>query len=137
MNSYSPPVQIITQACAGKDVNEADHRGDTALGAAVNFNWQEGVSQLLAMKADVNKVNLKKEHPLHYAVQHGPEMMKLLIDAKADLNCQNEDPDFDDNFTSKTFGNRTIHRTPLHMACGAGDEAAASFLLTSGAKIDV
>jgi len=60
-----------------------------------------------------------------------------LIDAKADLNCQEDDPDFDPEFTSKTFGDRVEHWTPLHTATVLGDAATMSLLLTAGAKIDI
>merc|ERR1712070_1093189 len=63
--------------------------------------------------------------------------MGALIEAKANLDCQDIDPDFDPDFTSKTFGDRLQHRTPLHYACFEGESEAASLLIKSGAKLDV
>merc|ERR1711879_1008270 len=63
--------------------------------------------------------------------------LELLVDAKADVNVQDTDPDYDPEFTSTTFGDRLEHRTPLHYACFNGDAEVAKVLLDANASIDV
>merc|ERR1719253_1094685 len=132
--------KILSEAYADskkKNVNEVDHEGTTALMVAARFNWEFGVAELLKLKADVNMITAKKRHALHYSAECSEAVTKLLIDAKADLNCQEDDPDFDPEFTSTTFGDRLTHRTPLHTAVVAGNVATALLLLNGGADINV
>jgi len=128
----------LRRACVDKPVNEQDHNGNTALLEAARHNWEPIVSELISMSADVNVSNGKRERPLHHAVFHGEDMTRALLQAKADLNVQDTDPDFDPDFTSTTFGNRLEHRTPLHYCCAAvGDAVVAAVLIQAGAKLDV
>lgn len=103
---------------------------------AVKFKWYSGITALIQMKADVNISAKNMTRALHFAVPHGEATMRLLVEAKADLDAQDIDPDYDPNFTSATFGDRTEHRTVLHYVCSAGDAAAAKMLLEANAKVD-
>eukprot|EP00746_Dinoflagellata_sp_MGD_P016975 gnl/MRDRNA2_/MRDRNA2_138656_c0_seq1.p1 gnl/MRDRNA2_/MRDRNA2_138656_c0~~gnl/MRDRNA2_/MRDRNA2_138656_c0_seq1.p1 ORF type:complete len:394 (+),score=80.90 gnl/MRDRNA2_/MRDRNA2_138656_c0_seq1:64-1245(+) len=110
----NPPAEELCKAGTGEDVNEKDHRGHTALLEAVLFRWLHGVSSLVSMKADVNSATKEMVHPLHMATRHGAELMQIILEARADPNCQDHDPDYDPNFSSVSFANRIEHRTPLH-----------------------
>jgi ankyrin repeat protein len=74
---------------------------------------------------------------LHRATAHGVCIVKLLVDAKADLNVQEDDPDHDEEWISTTFGARIEHWTPLHHVCSEGDAASAKVLLDAGAITDL
>lgn len=133
-----PSMKQLRKACDGKDVNEQDHTGNTALLAAVRRSWQPAVVDLIGMSADVNICSQSKQSPLHLAVFLGPSMSQTLLQAKANPNIQDTDPDFDPEFTSTTFGNRLEHRTPLHYCCGAmGNAALATMLIEAGAELDI
>jgi len=135
--SHDPSGDILSRAGSKKDVNKRDFHGEVPLMHAVRFNWPKGVATLIAMKADVNVTDNFEMCPLHMAVPHGVAMMKILVNAKADLNWQDDDPNFDPQWTSKTFGDRPEHRTPLHYACLGGDAEAVSFLLKAGAELNI
>mmetsp|Transcript_68262 Transcript_68262/g.121734 ORF Transcript_68262/g.121734 Transcript_68262/m.121734 type:complete len:381 (+) Transcript_68262:49-1191(+) len=132
----NPSAAELEKACGEKeDVNAKDHRGHVAIMEALRVKWLNGVETLLNMKADVNVVSSKKMSVLHFATT--PSMMQMVLDAKADPNVQDSDPDYDPEFKSKTFGDRLEHRTPLHYACVRGDAESVSALIKSGAKLDI
>lgn len=132
-----PQLEILREKMTKESVDDQDHEGHTALMGAVSLNWQEAVLELLALKADVNISDKSSKHPLHFAVSHGVGMMKVLIDFQADVNCQDMDPDFDPNCSSKSFGDRRAHRTPMHYACLKYDPEVLALLVNSGAKLDI
>lgn len=134
---YNPSAESLAREAAGNDVNAKDLKGNTALMTAVMNTWPNAISTLVRMKADVDIANREKTRPIHIAAAHGKDIIKLLVDAGADLNCQDQDPDFDPEFTSTTFGDRLEHRTPLHYACLEGDAEGAMLLLEAKAKIDI
>lgn len=127
----------LRRGCKGKDVNEVNHKGKTALMDAVSQNWIEGVEELIKLGADVNIVDSKGKSTLHEAYIHGPAMVGLLLKAGANPNCQDTDPEFDPDFTSKTFGNRLQHRTPLHYCCHEGDLDSARLLIQGKADMNI
>lgn len=137
----NPSAEQLVQKGAGKDVNQQDHEGKTALMEAVIKRWPNAISQLIKMKADVNVAAADKTRAIHIAAQNvsqGIEPLQLLVTAKADLNVQDHDPDFDPEFTSTTFGDRVIHRTALHYVCmEGGDVEAAKLLLAAKANPDI
>eukprot|EP00931_Biecheleriopsis_adriatica_P006174 TRINITY_DN107623_c0_g1_i1.p1 TRINITY_DN107623_c0_g1~~TRINITY_DN107623_c0_g1_i1.p1 ORF type:complete len:399 (+),score=66.20 TRINITY_DN107623_c0_g1_i1:41-1237(+) len=142
--SQNPSGDALLQAGAGKDVDQIDFDGETGLMQVVRLNWPNGVATLLGMRANVNLADDDNRCPLHEAVSPLHEantndltVMKMLVDAKADLNCQDIDPNYDPDWTSTTFGDRTEHRTPLHYACVEGNAEAASYLLEARAKLDI
>jgi len=134
----NPSAHDLRKQCGKKgDVNETDYRGNFALLEAVRCNWLNGTKQLIEMRADPNLANKDQTRPLHLAVVHGVDLIRTLIDAKANPNCQDHDPDYDPDFSSKSFEDRIVHRTPLHYACLEGGSEAVSFLIKSGAELDV
>eukprot|EP00746_Dinoflagellata_sp_MGD_P151988 gnl/MRDRNA2_/MRDRNA2_83365_c0_seq6.p1 gnl/MRDRNA2_/MRDRNA2_83365_c0~~gnl/MRDRNA2_/MRDRNA2_83365_c0_seq6.p1 ORF type:complete len:374 (+),score=69.52 gnl/MRDRNA2_/MRDRNA2_83365_c0_seq6:98-1219(+) len=119
---------LLREKGEGQDVNTKDHHGVAALHAAVRFNWQAGVMELLNMKADVTIADNNKVQALHICVHHGIELMSMLLKAEADPNCRDSNPDYDPDFTSVSFGDRVEHRTPLHYCCAEGLEEQAKML---------
>jgi ankyrin repeat protein len=139
----NPSADFLIDAAAGQNVNLPDHCGNTALMEAVNDLWPNGISALISLKADVNMADAGNRCAIHLATQNvamvsnGSDIVRMLVEAGADLNCQDEDPDFDPEFTSKTFGDRPEHRTPLHYACSEGDVASAKVLVEAGADLNI
>merc|ERR1712224_114747 len=81
-----------------------------------------------------------KVQALHISVQHGTELMNIFLRAKADPNCQDRNPEYDPNFTSKSFGDRVEHRTPLHYCCAESLEAhekMVPILIEANADLDM
>lgn len=139
-SQYNPSADTLAQEAKGKDVNEQDHEGNTALMEAVNKKWPNAVAELIKMKADVDMTAARECRAVHMAAvlgESGRDVLKVLVDAKADLDCQDEDPDYDPEFTSTTFGDRIIHRTPLHYSCVEGDAASVEMLLQAKANANI
>lgn len=134
---YNPSAEVLAKEAAGQNINLADHEGKTALVEAVEKTWPNAVAQLLSLKADPNIARSDKTCAIHLAATEGKDMVKMLVDAKADLNVQDQDPDYDPEFTSTTFGDRLEHRTALHYACADGDAEAAKVLLEGKAEVDM
>merc|ERR1719160_697619 len=94
--------------------------------------------ELLKMKADVTIADNNKVQALHMCVQHGTELMSILLKGKADPNCRDSNPDYDPDFTSVSFGDRVEHRTPLHYCCEEGLEEQAKMIpILIQAKADI
>eukprot|EP00746_Dinoflagellata_sp_MGD_P151986 gnl/MRDRNA2_/MRDRNA2_83365_c0_seq4.p1 gnl/MRDRNA2_/MRDRNA2_83365_c0~~gnl/MRDRNA2_/MRDRNA2_83365_c0_seq4.p1 ORF type:complete len:374 (+),score=70.67 gnl/MRDRNA2_/MRDRNA2_83365_c0_seq4:131-1252(+) len=128
-SSFRPKhLALLREKCDCQDVNAADRHGTVALHEAVRLNWQSGVMELLTINADVNIADNDKVQALHICVRHGTELMNILLEAKADPNCRDRNPDYDPNFTSVSFGDRVEHRTPLHYCCAEGLEEQAKML---------
>lgn len=124
-------------ACVGRDVNERNHRAETALLEAVRLNWSAGVEALLQMGADANAVDEKKASALHRAYIHGTSMISLLVERQANPNFQDSNPDYDPRFTSKSFGDRLQHQTPMHYSCIDGNLEAARLLLQGRGDLNI
>lgn len=77
--------------------------------------------RLLKGGVNVNATFWYESNLLHEAIACGhPHIVRLLIDAKADVNSRNEDG-----------------RMPLHIACRNGNEEIVSMLLKAKARINV
>ncbi|XP_059176229.1 ankyrin-1-like [Physella acuta] len=75
----------------GANINHADLKGNTALHFAYGGK-SEIISLLLASGAKVDVKNSENETPLHVAANTSDtEMMSILIDAKANINCLDND----------------------------------------------
>lgn len=80
----------------GKDVNEADESGRTALHYAVAFYREEAngddiVRELLGAGADLEARDSKENTPLHYAAGYGRvAAVRLLLEAGASTAAENE-----------------------------------------------
>jgi hypothetical protein len=136
-NPSASVLQMLCDEMGNGNVNETDHQGRSALVEVARLNWLNGAIMLIQMKADPNLGNKTRTNPLHLAAISGVSVIETLIDGKADPNCQDVDPEFDPEFTSKTFGNRVVHRTPLHYACLEGNTEAVSVLIKAGATLDI
>jgi ankyrin repeat protein len=133
----NPSAEYLAKEGVKKDVNETDHQGNSALMEAVKIDWCNGVSQLIAMKADVDMMAKDKTRAIHVAAMSGSDTIKFLVNAKANLNCQDQDPDYDPEFTSTTFGDRLEHRTALHYLCMCGNTESAKLLLEAKAQVNI
>ena len=135
-NNVEKVAQCIIQ---GVGINAVDSKGRSALvTASSNPNPTNVAKFLLKQGADVNfaitsiDAGLYKKEPgdeafvlsttaLHYAASNGNlELMKLLIDKKADVNAATWD----------------WHQTPLDYASRNGHVQAMKLLIDKGAKID-
>lgn len=121
----------------GKDINERNHREETALLETVRLNWTAGVEALIQMGADVNVVDEKKASTLHRAYFHGTSMMSILLEKQANPNLQDYNPDYDPRFTSKSFGDYLQHRTPMHYCCCDGNLEVAELLFQGSADMNI
>lgn len=79
----------------GADVNIQNSRGDTALIFAIELSNKNAAKLLIEKGANVNVTNNKKENALFYTPNDENqatvlEMMKLLIEAKINVNQQDE-----------------------------------------------
>eukprot|EP00440_Ansanella_granifera_P015539 gb/GFBE01016888.1/.p1 GENE.gb/GFBE01016888.1/~~gb/GFBE01016888.1/.p1 ORF type:complete len:381 (+),score=89.32 gb/GFBE01016888.1/:1-1143(+) len=135
--AQNPAATELQAACADQDVNKRNHKGLTALMEAVRLNWPAGVEALIQMGAKVNMVDKSNASALHRGYIYGAPMISLLLKARADPNLQDNDPDFDPEFTSTTFGDRLQHRTPLHYCCLEGDLESAKLLVQGNADLDL
>ena len=82
----------------GADVNVQNNRGDTALIFAIELSNKNAAKLLIEKGANVNITNNKKENALFYTPNdenHATvlEMMKMLIEAKINVNQQDEQGD--------------------------------------------
>ena len=146
---------------AGANVNAATSTGETPLMTAVRAGSVPVVKALIAAGADVNaKGGGRDQTALHWATaQKQHEIMRVLIDAKADLNARTElRPEFVSfsrgnpqggrltgiaDHTLESDGSRPGLRwinkgglTPLLFAARDGDLEAVTMLVAAGANIN-
>lgn len=105
----------------GADVNQGDYLGATPLHAAVSNSEASVARDLIAHGAKVNARDGFGQTPLHIAAREDQiEEMKILIEAKADLNAARQG----------------LLETPLLLAAFHGRPGAVELLIKSGAKVD-
>ena len=146
---------------AGADVNAATSTGETPLMTAVRAGSIPVIKALIAAGADVNaKGGGREQTALHWATaQKQHEIMRVLIDAKADLNARTElRPEFVSfsrgnpqggrltgiaDHTLESDGSRPGLRwinkgglTPLLFAARDGDLESVKMLVAAGANIN-
>ena len=107
---------------AGAKPNTPIVLGETALMQCSHTGAVEAVTSLLEFGAEVNaKENRQGDTPLMWAVVNKhPEVVRVLIDHKADISARTKD-----GFT------------PLLFAAQSGDQDSALLLLTAGADVNV
>eukprot|EP00931_Biecheleriopsis_adriatica_P028257 TRINITY_DN16876_c0_g1_i1.p1 TRINITY_DN16876_c0_g1~~TRINITY_DN16876_c0_g1_i1.p1 ORF type:complete len:476 (-),score=79.20 TRINITY_DN16876_c0_g1_i1:24-1397(-) len=137
--SSSSSRMALREASVGKDVNQMDHNGMGILHVAATAHWLEGVDELISLKADVNLTDKRNATALHKAVSlpNAQAMVQKLCAAGANLNLQDENPDYDPEFTSTTFGDHEMHRTPLHYSSEKGDVDTMRILIEFKADVDM
>lgn len=114
-NSYIDTAKILIEN--GADVNAIDFEGWSALSYAVNNGDIEIAKLLLTNKAKIKgELLLAIKSPI---VESSINMMKLLIDNKANIN-----------YTDENGFN------PLNMAIESGDMELTKFLITNGANVN-
>mmetsp|Transcript_134569 Transcript_134569/g.375043 ORF Transcript_134569/g.375043 Transcript_134569/m.375043 type:complete len:372 (-) Transcript_134569:106-1221(-) len=124
-NASEYMLQVLSQ---GQDANAKNWIGDTALLSSIRCEWLPGVQALLLLRADPNVGGRKQERPLKYAVSLGEAVVRQLLEARADPNLQDEDPDRDPESASKSLEERQWHRTPLHYAAQVSAGVARALL---------
>lgn len=114
-NSYIDTAKILIEN--GADVNAIDFEGWSALSYAVNNGDIEIAKLLLTNRAKIkDELLIAIKSPI---VESSINMMKLLIDNKANINYTNEN-----GFN------------PLNIAIESGDMELTKFLITNGANVN-
>lgn len=114
-NSYIDTAKILIEN--GANINEVDFEGWSALSYAVNNGDIEIAKLLLENKAKIkDELLIAIKSPI---VESRINMMKLLIDNKANINYADEN-----GFT------------PLNIAIESGDMEFTKFLITNGANVN-
>ncbi|MCH9632935.1 MAG: hypothetical protein S4CHLAM6_12810 [Chlamydiae bacterium] len=104
------------------NLEKVDALGQTALSKSL-AEGNLGAAEVFVLGSNLAQRNLKQETPLHILASNGKssvDLVKLLIEAKADLNARDANG-----------------RTPLHLAALFGDISTLEALLRAGAKVDV
>ena len=97
-----------------------DYEGNTALHYAAQRNYYDCAAELIAMGADVNRVNYIGQSALYLAAMHGSaEIVRLLVRHGADVNLADK------------YG-----WTPIFHAVFEGDIAMIELLISLGADVD-
>jgi len=148
-------LQLLEVAVSLHGCEETDHVGRSPLLSCVEIGWQEGALCLLALKADPCKcAGPEKSAAIHLAILKGTavhaeglpntastvSLVNSLLEAHANVNAQNEDPDNDlDNFTSTTYKGleQRQHRSALHYAAEAGEIELCGTLIAARAIVDL
>ena len=126
---------------AGADVNAPFGEGETPLMTASRTGSVEGVKALLAAGAKVNATDsYRGQTALMWAVsENHPEVTKLLIDAKADVNLRSTLFDFAFRKVA-AGGTQAVYSrgglTALMLAARQGSTDCAKILLDAGANIN-
>ncbi|XP_058802518.1 ankyrin-1-like isoform X2 [Phymastichus coffea] len=122
-------LKLVYTAMKNKQANLMDCNGLTYFHIAVTMNDFQLVKKFLNSGENINQPVLKNLRqfstytPLHFAVKYGHEnMAKLLINRGADVNANNDDPQFD---------------TPLQLAIKYGHHRLIDLLLKNKANAKV
>ncbi|XP_050503639.1 ankyrin-1-like [Diabrotica virgifera virgifera] len=140
----------------GAILNEVDSNGSTALHKAVDFRDLGLAKKLLELGADVNSVNNpEKQCPLHFATaKNNIEMVRLLTEAGANMQCSDFDGDMPIHIAAKEghikiikyflkkgmdidIINENTKMTPLQMAAYRGHMEVVDFLLLNNANVNL
>ncbi len=134
-----PMIEALVKA--GADVNAPFGEGETPLMTASRTGSVEGVKALLAAGAKVNATDsYRGQTALMWAVaENHPEVAKLLVDAKADVNIRSTLFDFAFRKVA-AGGTQAVYSrgglTALMLAARQGSTECAKILLDAGANIN-
>lgn len=106
---------------SGADVDAMSNEGGTALLLAVERDSIGSVELLIGAGADVNLCNSEGIAPLHWAAHGRPEIAKLLIENRADVDA-----------VESTYG-----KTPLIQAAKYGFVEIVEMLVQAGASTSI
>ena len=115
------------------DINSCDSHGKTLLHHACEYGLTEGVSILLANKAQADVCDKKGYTPLHYACQNNQinyDICKIVIQGGPSLSLQCYSSGVS---TIVSAQDKHYNRTILHYACIHGDVDVSVSLLKAGA----
>jgi ankyrin repeat protein len=133
--NQGPLVGVLIKA--GAEIDARDVRGLTPLYWAAGSGCVDCVKQLLAAGADVGARSSRGMTPLHVAPR---ETAPLLLAAGADLAARDDEGSFPIHrnwqealLAPGVNARNSFGFTPLHFAALAGNDAAASWLLSRGA----
>ena len=107
----------------GDAVNTLDENNRTPLVYAVRRDSEADVKMLLEYGANINygNKNVDCNYPIIEAsIRNNTKMVKMLVEKGADMNVR----DFEENLT------------PLHFACGDGNEELVKFFLDKGVDVN-
>lgn len=128
-------LRTLAGGARGVDLDQKDERGRTALVAALQMEWLDGVRALLEMGACPNVGDdCSGKRPLHTAIQGCRAALPLLLQARADPNLQDKNPNLELGKLSKSFEDAALHRTPLHYCAETGHLQSVVALLDARAS---
>ncbi|CAK0835505.1 unnamed protein product [Prorocentrum cordatum] len=100
----------VRDAVAGHSVDEPNCHGTTALAESARSGFYDTMRVLLDLGANASTPDKKGNTPLHLAIAAkgtSPEQVssavKALLEARADPNLQDRDPEKDPDFSSRSF----------------------------------
>jgi len=133
---------VLEDLSVGKNLDAKSYDGETALLCALRLRWCAGVHTLLRLKADPNCAGRNGDRALNVAVLSfaeaaQAELTKALLEAKANPQLQDKDPNKDPDFQSKSFQEREWHRSALHYAAEQGRTGIMRLLLDARAEVNV
>jgi len=126
----------LAAAAASASLDEQDHKASTALMESVRLGWDGCVKVLLELGASTNMIDKEGRSPLHHAVvarlssSKASVLVQMLLQAQADPNVQDLDPD-------KDTKDREKHRTALHYCVVSDYLSAAKWLIKAAAEPNI
>lgn len=134
-------VKLIGKMSTGKNLDAPSYDGETALLRALKCNWHSAVHALLGLKVDPNCAGKNCDRPinvvaLHYSGAAQADLTKALLEAKANPQLQDKDPNKDPDYSSTSFQEREWHRTALHYAAEQGHVGMMRQLVDARAELD-
>jgi len=123
--SDTEAVKLISKLSTGMNLDVQSHDGETALLCVLRCHWHAAVHALLGLRADPNCAGKNSDRAInvvasHYSGTAQTGLMKALLEAKANPQLQDKDPDKDPDYNSMSFQEREWHRTALHYAAEWG-----------------
>ncbi len=123
------PFMIRTLIKADKDINRVDYYGRTVLMEFLEVGCLDGCNELILAGIDLNKQDKYGKTALYLATRENhTEIVRTLIDAKANVNLQANPPDNLNIYTGET---------PLIWAVWNGNTKLVKLLILAGAALDI
>ena len=144
-------IQVLAST-SRSDIDKSDYQGRTVLSWAATRGDSQSVGKLLACGAHPDKKSMWGHSPLHFAVVTDASTTEMLLDARADVNIENDLGAIPTHcVTSRTSSlvkrmvalgadiekRDYLGYTSLSKACERGSACAVKELLACGANINV